>query len=63
MLSAKGPGRIAFSHDRAGEAMALPVEAGASIDVAEGHMLMASESVELRLVREQRLVCHQSAEC
>ena len=46
MLSAKGPGRIAFSHDRAGEAMALPIEPGASIDVAEGHLLMASESVD-----------------
>src|ERR1700728_964049 len=46
MLSAKGPGRIAFSHDRAGEAMALPVEAGASIDVSEGHMVVASESID-----------------
>ena len=46
MLSAKGPGRIAFSHDRAGEALALPVEAGASVDVCEGHMVVASESID-----------------
>ena len=28
MLTARGPGRIAFSHDTAGEVIALPLEAG-----------------------------------
>ena len=46
MLTAQGPGRIAFSHDRAGEVIALPVEAGASIDVCEGRLLTASEGVD-----------------
>jgi uncharacterized protein (AIM24 family) len=46
MLSAKGPGRIAFSHDRAGEAMALPVAAGAAVDVCEGHLVVASENID-----------------
>lgn len=46
MLSARGPGRVAFSHDRPGEVMALPVEAGASIDVCEGRLLMATENVD-----------------
>jgi uncharacterized protein (AIM24 family) len=46
LLSARGPGRIAFSHDTAGEVIALPLEAGASIDVCEGRLLTASEGVD-----------------
>ena len=45
MLTAKGPGRIAFSHDTPGEVIALPLEAGGSIHVCEGRLLMASEGV------------------
>jgi uncharacterized protein (AIM24 family) len=45
MLTAQGPGRIAFSHDTPGEVIALPLEAGASIDVCEGRLLTASEGV------------------
>ena len=56
MLTARGPGKIAFSHDTPGEVIALPLEAGASIDVCEGRLLMASEGVAVRLEGLQRLV-------
>jgi uncharacterized protein (AIM24 family) len=46
MLMARGPGRIAFSHDTAGEVIALPLEAGASVDVCEGRLLTATEGVD-----------------
>jgi uncharacterized protein (AIM24 family) len=41
MLQAKGPGRIAFSHDTAGELLCVPLQPGASIDVRE-HMMVAA---------------------
>lgn len=46
VLTAQGPGRIAFSHDTAGEVIAIPLEEGAAIDVCEGRLLTASERVD-----------------
>jgi uncharacterized protein (AIM24 family) len=45
MLEASGPGRIAFSDDDPGELIAVPLEAGRSIDVAEHHFLVATVPV------------------
>ena len=42
MLQAQGPGTISFSADRPGELVAIPVAAGAGIDVREHHMVAAS---------------------
>src|SRR5262249_9227110 len=38
---ARGPGRIAFSHDEPGEMVALPLQPGQSVDVRE-HVLVAA---------------------
>jgi len=43
MTEAKGPGRIAFSKDAAGELIALPLEMGQSVDVRE-HVFMIATS-------------------
>jgi uncharacterized protein (AIM24 family) len=45
MLEATGPGRIAFSDNDPGEVIAVPLEAGQSIDVTEGHFLVATAAV------------------
>jgi uncharacterized protein (AIM24 family) len=45
MLQATGPGRIAFSHDTAGELVAVPLQAGASVDVREHQMVVATGAV------------------
>ena len=45
MLQARGPGRIAFSRDAPGELIAVPLEAGASIDVPKGSFLVASGQI------------------
>jgi uncharacterized protein (AIM24 family) len=45
MLEATGPGRIAFSHDTAGEMLCVPVQAGASVDVREHRMVVATGAV------------------
>jgi uncharacterized protein (AIM24 family) len=45
MLQATGPGRIAFSHDTAGELLAIPLQAGASVDVREHQMVAATGAV------------------
>jgi uncharacterized protein (AIM24 family) len=45
MLQATGPGHIAFSHDSPGELIALPLQAGASVDVREHVLLFASNGV------------------
>jgi len=42
MLQAAGPGRIAFSHDTAGELVAVPLQPGASVDVREHQMVVAT---------------------
>jgi uncharacterized protein (AIM24 family) len=50
MLDAAGPGRMALSEDDAGEIVAVPLEAGRSVDVMEDHFLMASAAVAYRLL-------------
>ena len=45
MMQAAGPGRIAFSHDTPGEIIALPLQAGAGIDVTEHRLLTATTGV------------------
>ena len=46
MMEATGPGRIAFSDDDPGELIAVPLEKGQSMDVAEHHFLLATASVD-----------------
>lgn len=46
MLRATGPGRISFSHDTAGEMIAIPLPAGAAVDVREHQMVVATGSVD-----------------
>jgi len=41
MTLARGPGRVAFSHDEPGELVALPLHPGQSVDVRE-HVLVAA---------------------
>jgi uncharacterized protein (AIM24 family) len=45
MMEASGPGRIAFSDDHAGEVIAVPLDAGRSLDVVEHHFLVATTAV------------------
>ena len=45
MVQAHGPGRVAFSTDAPGEIIAVPLEAGASINVRAGAFLVASGQV------------------
>ncbi len=45
MLQAAGPGHIAFSHDTPGELVALPLQAGAAVDVREHALLVATSGV------------------
>jgi uncharacterized protein (AIM24 family) len=45
MLEARGPGRIAFSHDKPGELICLPIQAGGAVDVREHQMVLATGAV------------------
>jgi uncharacterized protein (AIM24 family) len=45
MMDAAGPGRIAFSEDDPGEIVAVPLEAGRSVEVVEHHFLAATAAV------------------
>jgi len=45
MLEARGPGRLAFSHDTAGELLAVPLQPGAAVDVRENMMVVATGGV------------------
>ena len=45
MAQAHGPGRVAFSQDAPGELVALPLNAGQSVDVREGAFLVATGQV------------------
>jgi uncharacterized protein (AIM24 family) len=45
MLSATGPGRIAFSRDAPGEMLAIPLARGASIEVREHVFMVATSAV------------------
>ncbi|HEX7359986.1 MAG TPA: AIM24 family protein [Bryobacteraceae bacterium] len=46
MTQAQGPGHIAFSEDRPGELIAVPLQPGQSIDVREHLFLVATQAVE-----------------
>jgi uncharacterized protein (AIM24 family) len=46
MTQAQGPGHIAFSHDSSGELIALPLQAGQSIDVREHLFLAATGNIQ-----------------
>jgi uncharacterized protein (AIM24 family) len=46
MLQARGPGRIAFSHNTAGELLAVPLQPGASVDVCEHHLVACTLDVD-----------------
>ncbi|HTW06515.1 MAG TPA: AIM24 family protein [Acidimicrobiales bacterium] len=45
MMSATGPGRVAFSHDEPGELLALPLQPGHGVDVREHSLLCATAAV------------------
>ncbi len=45
MVQASGPGRLAFSKDRPGELVALPLSPGQSVDVREHVFMVATHSV------------------
>src|SRR5262245_3753333 len=45
MMRAQGPGRIAFSADRPGEPIAVPLPRNHAIDVVEHHFLVATGNV------------------
>ena len=45
MTQAQGPGRIAFSRDRSGELIALPIQPGQAVDVKEHLFLVATSHV------------------
>jgi hypothetical protein len=45
MMEASGPGTISFSHDIAGEMLALPVQAGGAVDVREHQLVAATVGV------------------
>jgi uncharacterized protein (AIM24 family) len=45
MLQAAGPGRLALSHESPGEMIALPLAAGAAVDVREHAFVAATHSV------------------
>lgn len=51
MTCARGPGRIAFSRDGAGQVFALHLLPGESVDVREHQFLAATESVEFTFNR------------
>lgn len=50
MMEATGPGRIAFSDNDPGEVIAVPLEEGQAIDVAEHHFLVATGTVSYTLI-------------
>ncbi len=45
MLEATGPGTISFSHDAPGEMVAIPLQAGAAVDVREHQLVVATRAV------------------
>lgn len=51
MTSARGPGRIAFSRDGAGQVFALHLSPGESVDVREHQFLAATDSVDFTFNR------------
>ena len=51
MTQAKGPGRIAFSRDGAGQVFALHLKVGEAIDVREHQFLAATDGVDYTFTR------------
>jgi len=51
MTSARGPGRIAFSRDGAGQVFALHLNPGESVDVREHQFLAATDAVDFTFNR------------
>jgi len=51
MTSARGPGRIAFSRDGAGQVFALHLRPGEAVDVREHQFLAATDGVEFTFER------------
>jgi uncharacterized protein (AIM24 family) len=45
MAQATGPGHVAFAHDALGEVIAIPLQAGAAVDVGEHRLLVATGNV------------------
>lgn len=45
MATATGPGHVAFSHDTAGEVIAIPVQPGAAVDICEHRLLVATRNI------------------
>ena len=45
MLNATGPGHIAFAHQAPGEVIAIPLPAGATVEVGENRLLVATQNV------------------
>jgi uncharacterized protein (AIM24 family) len=45
MMTAQGPGHIAFSADHPGETLAVPLQAGQSVDATEHRFLLATGNV------------------
>jgi uncharacterized protein (AIM24 family) len=45
MAQASGPGHIAFAHDALGEVIAIPLQAGAAVDVTEHRLLVATGNI------------------
>lgn len=45
MLEATGPGTISFSADRPGELVAIPIQAGAAVDLREHHLVAATRGL------------------
>ncbi len=51
MMRAQGPGYIAFSADRPGETLAIPLQANQSVDVVEHRFLVATGNVGFQWLR------------
>lgn len=51
LTTAKGPGRIAFSRDGAGQVFAMPLKAGEGIEVREHQFIAATEPIEYGFTR------------
>lgn len=51
MAQAQGPGHVAFSQDAPGELIALPLDAGQSVEVREGSFLVATGQIQYNWFR------------
>ena len=51
MMTARGPGHIAFSEDKPGETLAIPLKQGQAVDVVEHRFLLATGNVNYQWER------------